>query len=64
MLPPPCPAAPGVGMVHPFVSHDILEEDWVRFLGDLGQVGKLSTMNRVVAGVAPMAVGVGLFRKC
>ena len=51
-----------VGGVHPFVSHDIVEEDWTRFLGDLGSVAKLSGANRVVAGVAPLAMGVGLLR--
>ena len=60
MLPPP---ATGTGTVHPFVSHDVLEEDWVRFLGDLGQLGKLSGANRVVAGVAPAMLGVGLLRE-
>jgi len=45
---------------HPFVTHDVCEEDWTRFVGDLQKVGKLSPMNKIVAGVAPMAMGIGL----
>lgn len=45
---------------HPFVMHDIQEEDWIRFLSDTKRAGSLSPMNRVVAGVAPVAMGIGL----
>ncbi|EKM56388.1 uncharacterized protein PHACADRAFT_253472 [Phanerochaete carnosa HHB-10118-sp] len=45
---------------HPFATHDVCEEDWTRFVGDLRKAGKLSPMNRIVAGVAPMAMGIGL----
>ena len=54
MLPPPTQVQP-----HPFMTHDVNEEDWTRFLGDLKKAGTLSPMNRIVAGVAPMAMGVG-----
>lgn len=54
-LPPPTTVQP-----HPFAMHDVCEEDWVRFVGDIQKAGKLSPMNRIVAGVAPLAMGVGL----
>lgn len=52
---------PAIGVhPHPFVTHDVCEEDWTRFVGDLQKEGKLSPMNKIVAGVAPMAMGIGL----
>ncbi|EKM56386.1 uncharacterized protein PHACADRAFT_207639 [Phanerochaete carnosa HHB-10118-sp] len=45
---------------HPFVTHDVCEEDWTRFVGDLQKVGTLSPMNKIVAGVAPIGLGIGL----
>ena len=62
-------AAPGcgegtvVGMElgeHPFVAHDVNEQDWRRFLHDVRVAGSLSPLNRVVAGLAPLALGIGI----
>ena len=57
-------AAPecGVGVVpHPFVAHDVNEQDWRQFLHDVRVAGSLSPMNRVVSGLAPLALpGVGI----
>jgi hypothetical protein len=52
VLPPPTQMQP-----HPFATHDVNEEDWTRFLGDLQHMGKLSPMNKIVAGVAPIGIG-------
>ena len=52
VIPPPTETQP-----HPFVTHDVTEDDWKRLLGDLQKTGKLSPMNHIVAGVAPMAIG-------
>ena len=54
-LAPPAAVSP-----HPFAAHDVKEEDWTRFLGDVKRAGALSPMNRIVANVAPMAMGIGL----
>ncbi|GJE93681.1 DUF4646 domain-containing protein [Phanerochaete sordida] len=54
-IPPPAAMQP-----HPFATHDVCEDDWVRFVGDIQKAGKLSPMNRIVAGVAPLAMGIGL----
>lgn len=45
---------------HPFSTHDVREEDWMRFLSDLKKAASLTPRNRVVAGVVPMAAGIGL----
>lgn len=45
---------------HPFVPHDVSEDDWLWFLADDQKVGKLSPMNKIVAAVVPMALGIGL----
>ncbi|KIP06516.1 hypothetical protein PHLGIDRAFT_118905 [Phlebiopsis gigantea 11061_1 CR5-6] len=58
LMPPPG-AVPGAP--HPFATHDVNEEDWTRFLGDLKKIGTLSPTNRIVASVAPLAMGVGFF---
>ncbi|PCH44672.1 hypothetical protein WOLCODRAFT_145106 [Wolfiporia cocos MD-104 SS10] len=50
-LAPQCPAVP-----HPFSTHDVGEEDWRRFVHDIGAAASLSATERVVAGVAPMAM--------
>ncbi|KAH9930489.1 uncharacterized protein BXZ73DRAFT_47564 [Epithele typhae] len=61
------PELPGLGTVgavpvpHPFVDHDVNEQDWRRFVHDVRLAGSLSPMNRVVAGLAPLALpGVGI----
>ncbi len=57
--------APGCGrgsgvVAHPFVAHDVTEQDWRRFLHDVRVAGSLSPLNRVVAGLAPLAPGIGV----
>lgn len=54
VLPPPSMVQP-----HPFTLRDVHEEDWTRFLSDLKRAGTLSPMNHVMAGVAPIAMGIG-----
>ena len=46
---------------HPFVTHDVQEEDWSRFLRDMKRVGSLSPMNQIVANLAPLALGLGFY---
>lgn len=53
-MPPPSPAQP-----HPFVVHDVNEEDWTRLLSDIKAAGKLSPLNKIVANVAPGVIGIG-----
>ena len=57
-------APPAAVQPHPFAVHDVQEGDWTRFLGDMRRAGALSPMNRIVAGVAPMAMGIGLAGAC
>lgn len=45
---------------HPFATHDITEEDWTRFLHDIKIAASLSPKDRVVSGVAPMVMGIGI----
>lgn len=54
VVPPPSTVQP-----HPFATHDVKEEDWARILGDLKSVSSLSIGQKIGAGVAPMAMGVG-----
>ncbi|KAG2075376.1 hypothetical protein BDR04DRAFT_1091555 [Suillus decipiens] len=54
-LPPPCQLC-----VHPFATHDILEEDWKRFLADIKKAGSLSGGQRVKSNVIPLIAGAGL----
>lgn len=54
VVPPPSNVQP-----HPFATHDVKEEDWARLLGDLKSVSSLSVGQKIGAGVAPMAMGVG-----
>lgn len=53
LLAPPVPTVP-----HPFAMHDVAEDDWQRFLHDVKIASSLSTMDKIKAGVAPMAIGV------
>nr|VWP00035.1 Beta-xylanase (EC [Ganoderma boninense] len=55
--PPTCACAPAP---HPFVTHDVNEEDWASFLDDVRGAGGLSPVNSVIAGAAPIAVRVGI----
>ena len=45
---------------HPFVTHDVAEDDWVRFLADVQGAGGLEPVNAVVAGAAPTVAVAGL----
>lgn len=45
---------------HPFAMHDVREEDWTRFLGDLKKAAALTTRDKIVSNVAPMAAGIGI----
>ncbi|TFY59727.1 hypothetical protein EVJ58_g5605 [Rhodofomes roseus] len=55
------PLAPPVArMPHPFATHDVADDDWQRFLHDIKIASSLSPINRVAAGVAPMAMNIGL----
>ena len=49
---------------HPFATHDVQEDDWKRFLGDLKKAAALTTRDKIVAGVAPMAAGIGISGQC
>ncbi|KAF8603769.1 hypothetical protein BDV93DRAFT_441582, partial [Ceratobasidium sp. AG-I] len=42
-----------------FYKHDILAEDWVRFLEDIQIVARLTGGQRVVAGVLPVTMHIG-----
>ena len=55
------PESPGGATIpHPFTEHDVNEQDWRRFLHDIRIAGSLSPMNRVVSGLAPLALGIGI----
>ncbi|KAG2369081.1 hypothetical protein BDR07DRAFT_1604964 [Suillus spraguei] len=54
-LPPPCQLC-----VHPFATHDVLEEDWKRFLADIKKAGSLSGGQRIKSNVIPLIAGAGL----
>ena len=55
--PPTCACAPAP---HPFVTHDVSEEDWASFLDDVRGAGGLSPVNSLIAGAAPIAVRAGI----
>ena len=57
---PACPTGGAAMVPHPFVEHDINEQDWRRFLHDVRVAGSLSPLNRVVSGLAPLALGIGV----
>ena len=44
---------------HPFVTHDVTEEDWLRFVSDMKKAAGLAPMDRLVSNVLPMAMGMG-----
>lgn len=54
-LPPPCQLC-----VHPFATHDILEEDWKRFLADIKKAGSLSAGQRIKSNAIPFVAGISL----
>ncbi|KAG8212979.1 hypothetical protein J3R82DRAFT_11362 [Butyriboletus roseoflavus] len=54
-LPPPCQLNP-----HPFVTHDVAEEDWKRFLADIKKAGSLSPAQRIKSNVIPLVTGMSL----
>ncbi|KAI0371411.1 hypothetical protein BV20DRAFT_203980 [Pilatotrama ljubarskyi] len=45
---------------HPFSTHDVREEDWMRFLGDIKLAGSLSVKDKIISGMAPAAMGLGI----
>lgn len=51
-----------VGQPHPFVTHDVNEDDWLRFLGDIMQIGSSSSiqLSKFAAIGGPIGLGVGL----
>ena len=53
ILPPQTDVQP-----HPFVTHDVNEDDWARFLGDVKKASKLSIMEHVVTGAVPAVLGI------
>lgn len=55
---PKVPPPPPGGEPHPFATHDVHEEDWTRFLNDVKEAAALSTTDRSVSNVAPLALGV------
>ena len=57
----PSVAPPSAAQPHPFIVHDVKEEDWTRLLHDIQAAGRLSPLNKIVAGVAPAAMGIGIF---
>ncbi|KAI0712845.1 hypothetical protein C8T65DRAFT_646548 [Cerioporus squamosus] len=57
--PPLCPCEPG--QQHPFVIHDVNEDDWARFLHDVRVSGSgLTPVNPMLADAAPRAVKTGV----
>ncbi|KAG2145348.1 uncharacterized protein EDB93DRAFT_1151874 [Suillus bovinus] len=54
-VPPPCQLC-----VHPFATHDILEEDWKRFLADIKRAGSLTGGQRIKSNVIPLVIGASL----
>ncbi|KAI0827535.1 hypothetical protein BC628DRAFT_137764 [Trametes gibbosa] len=56
LAPPTCACAPAP---HPFMTNDVTERDWTRFLDDVQNAGGLTPVNSFLAGVAPRAVTAG-----
>ncbi|KAG1722565.1 hypothetical protein EDB19DRAFT_1767292 [Suillus lakei] len=54
-VPPPCQLC-----AHPFATHDIMEDDWKRFLADVKKAGSLSGGQRLKSNVVPLMTGIGL----
>jgi len=48
LMPPPTQ-----GGIHPFVGHDTNEEDWTRFLGDLGSSARVNGVRNIAAQTEP-----------
>lgn len=55
----PLMAPPSAASPHPFATHDVTQEHWILFLRQMKTVAGLTGMNKVVANVAPMVMGVG-----
>ncbi|CCL98040.1 uncharacterized protein FIBRA_00034 [Fibroporia radiculosa] len=51
----PLIAPPSTTIPHPFFTHDVNEQDWVRFLNDIRAAGLLAPSKSIVANVAPIA---------
>ncbi|KAH9846767.1 hypothetical protein C2E23DRAFT_703398, partial [Lenzites betulinus] len=56
LTPPTCPCAPAL---HPFMTHDVTESDWTRFLEDVQRAGGLRAVNAFLANAAPRVVTAG-----
>ena len=56
--PPTCQCAPLEP--HPFVTHDVNEDDWARFLHDVSSAGGLKPVDSKIADAAPRAMRTGL----
>ncbi|KAI0731768.1 hypothetical protein C8Q72DRAFT_759192, partial [Fomitopsis betulina] len=54
-------APPSLAVPHPFMTYDVTEEDWHWFMYTIKISASLSPMNRVVAGVVPLALGLGIY---
>jgi len=54
------PPAPYGLQQHPFMSHDITEPDWTKFLTDLKAVAQLSGKDRLISNGIPLALGMGI----
>ncbi|KAI8971280.1 hypothetical protein BD414DRAFT_500818 [Trametes punicea] len=50
---------PSLTQPHPFSTHDITQEDWRRFLGDVKRAGSLSLKDKIVSNVALTLMGLG-----
>ncbi|KAI0784109.1 hypothetical protein C8Q75DRAFT_781313 [Abortiporus biennis] len=54
-MPPPTHCNP-----HPFTVHDVNEEDWSTFLNHVKVAASLNGKDKLIAGVAPLGMGIGL----
>lgn len=54
-VPPPCQLC-----THPFATHDIMEEDWKRFLADVKKAASLSGGQRIKSNAIPFIAGISL----
>jgi len=55
LVPPPTPVAP-----HPFVTHDVNEDDWHRFLNDVKKAGRLTGREQMAAATVPITTHMPL----
>jgi len=55
LLPPPTPVTP-----HPFVTHDVNEVDWHRFLNEVQKAGKLTGREQLEAAAVPITTHMSI----